>query len=274
MKTNEYIESGILELYVFGKLTPAEEQEVVARAAQDPAIQQELSRIEIAFEQYALAYGIPPPPGTLAGILRETGFGSGGAATDGVTTPGAAPVPPSNSGSWWSYLFAGLLIASAVGAYFYNNELNEREGELTERTEQLATLQNDCDEVRAENARLESTLSVFRNTDYSNIKMNATGKYEENAYIASVFYNPNDRTAYLDPLSLPQPPTGKQYQLWAIVNGAPVDMGVFDTQINTDTLLQQVPYIAEAQAFAVTIEDEGGVESPTLEEMIVVGNVS
>ena len=272
MDTQKYIESGILELYVFGKLSSAEETEVLQRAAQDLAVREELTRIETAFEQYAIAYGIAPPPGTLTGILRQTDFGTGG--TSGVTTPGAAPVPPANSGSWWSYLFAALALAAVAGAYLFVDKTTDLENTLSEKTEQFAALQKDCDEVKAANAKLENTLEVYRGTSYRNIKMNTTGKYANTSAVASVFYNPNDRTAYLDPLSLPKPPTGKQYQLWAIVNGAPVDMGVFDTEINTDTLLQEVPYIAEAQAFAVTIEDAGGVESPTLEEMIVVGNVT
>ena len=73
--------------------------------------------------------------------------------------------------------------------------------------------------------------------------------------------------------SLPKPPEGKQYQLWAIVDGTPVDMGMLpkDTE---ETELQDMKNMDNPQAFAVTLEKEGGVESPTLEAMMVLGNVN
>ena len=78
--------------------------------------------------------------------------------------------------------------------------------------------------------------------------------------------------AYLDVIDLPAPPTNKQYQLWAIVDGQPVDMGVFDNAVGVKTF-EAVPFIANAQAFAVTVEDIGGSPTPSLETMVVIGNV-
>jgi anti-sigma-K factor RskA len=62
---------------------------------------------------------------------------------------------------------------------------------------------------------------------------------------------------------LPDPPTDKQYQLWALLDGKPVDAGTFN--VNSDSIqLQEVRNIANAQAFAITLEHKGGVRSPTL----------
>ena len=41
MNSREYIESGILELFVFGKLTDAENNEVLEMAKNNPEIQQD-----------------------------------------------------------------------------------------------------------------------------------------------------------------------------------------------------------------------------------------
>ena len=62
-----------------------------------------------------------------------------------------------------------------------------------------------------------------------------------------------------------------QYQLWAIIDGKPVDAGVFDTSLAG--LLKMKEIGNGAAAFAVTIEPRGGKASPTLETMQVVGNV-
>ena len=90
--------------------------------------------------------------------------------------------------------------------------------------------------------------------------------------IASVFYNQSAQKAYLEIENLPEPPSDKQYQLWAIVDGVPQSMDVFDVVIGYEGLLE-VPFHANAQAFAVTLEPKGGKVTPTLEEMYVVRNV-
>jgi anti-sigma-K factor RskA len=267
LETTKYIESGILELYVFGKLSASEEKEVLENAAQYPEIKAELTRIEITFEQYAMSRGITPPAGTLTNILRETGISS--SIPNSKSTPAEA-----NTGSnLLNYLLAALTAVSLLGAYYFHGQANDKNNKITSKTEELAQLKTDCDKVKSVNSQLQEKINIISNVNNKDIIMGATGKYENTPAVASVYYNTNDQVAWLDVKTLPAPPTGKQYQLWAIVDGKPVDMGVFDLTIDKDTTLQTVPYIAEAQAFAVTIEDAGGVENPTLEEMIVVGTV-
>ena len=48
MNTREYIESGVLELYIFGKLSEPENEEVQVYANEYPEIQQEIESIEKA----------------------------------------------------------------------------------------------------------------------------------------------------------------------------------------------------------------------------------
>jgi mannose-6-phosphate isomerase-like protein (cupin superfamily) len=62
MTSKEYIESGILEQYVFGTASPAECAEVEIRAATDPAIRQEIDAICETLEAYALENAITPNP--------------------------------------------------------------------------------------------------------------------------------------------------------------------------------------------------------------------
>ena len=62
-----------------------------------------------------------------------------------------------------------------------------------------------------------------------------------------------------------------QYQLWAIIDGKPVDAGVFDN--NFKGLLKMKDVGTGAATFAVTIEPRGGRQTPTLETMQVAGNV-
>lgn len=261
MNIKEYIESGILEMFVFGKLSKTEEEEVLRNANQYPEIKEELTKIELAFEQYAISYGVPPPPGTLSGILRKTGSLSN------------TEFKSSGSSSAINYLLTALTAVSFLGAYYFYNSYQQAQEKIAGTQAQLAQLEEDCNSIRSRNTSLFAQTEVLLNPDYSNISMGATGKYENTDSRAGVLYNTVEEKAWLNTQSLPPAPAGKQYQLWAIVDGKPVDMGVFDLTVEQDTVLQEVPFIAQAQAFAVTIETEGGSPTPSLEEMIVVGNV-
>ncbi len=72
--------------------------------------------------------------------------------------------------------------------------------------------------------------------------------------------------------SLPKTPTGKQYQLWCIIDGKLVDMGVIDKEFENKVLTIKAPK-GSVVAFAITLEKQGGSKTPTLEEMYVIGNV-
>ncbi|ULT23339.1 anti-sigma factor [Sphingobacterium sp. E70] len=77
---------------------------------------------------------------------------------------------------------------------------------------------------------------------------------------------------YLNLEQMPVAPKGKQYQLWAMVDGKPVNAGVFplDAKVDGTSKMLDIP---KAQAFAITLEDEGGKDVPTLSELYVMGGI-
>jgi anti-sigma-K factor RskA len=90
---------------------------------------------------------------------------------------------------------------------------------------------------------------------------------------ARVLFNPATHKVYLDVKNLPALPADKQYQLWALDNGKPVDAGVLTVATATGEGLQSMKDIASAQAFAMTVEPVGGSVNPTLSTMTVIGNI-
>jgi hypothetical protein len=72
---------------------------------------------------------------------------------------------------------------------------------------------------------------------------------------------------------LPEAPTGKAYQLWAIAGtNAPVSAGVFSVDAaGTGSLsVRPLPGVATVNAFAVTLEPAGGLPAPS-GEMYLLG---
>lgn len=68
MKIKDYIESGILEAYVLGSASEAEEKELLRLKTQYPQIQDALAELESDLERIAQHMAIAPPPGALEKI--------------------------------------------------------------------------------------------------------------------------------------------------------------------------------------------------------------
>jgi len=74
-------------------------------------------------------------------------------------------------------------------------------------------------------------------------------------------------------LNMPVNDKAHQYQLWALVGGKPVSLGVFDKDDADSSLMKEMKSVPVAQAFAVTLEPRGGSINPTMSQMMVIGNL-
>lgn len=67
----QYINSGVLEAYVTGSATAAEEREVLRLKEVFPEVKEALYRLEVDMEMLAATMAIPPPPNTWDKIEAE-----------------------------------------------------------------------------------------------------------------------------------------------------------------------------------------------------------
>jgi hypothetical protein len=81
------------------------------------------------------------------------------------------------------------------------------------------------------------------------------------------FYLKNRRSLVFLATDMPALPPNKAYELWLIpVQGAPIPAGVFKPDARGSATLTNPPLPAgtEAKAFAITVENEAGAETPTM----------
>ncbi|MET4106226.1 anti-sigma factor [Hymenobacter sp. UYP22] len=298
MNIQEYIESGILEEYALGVLSEVERSEVERVAEEHPEVARELLQVQHSLDAYAEAHAVTPPDDMRERVLRGwqeaiRNSGEQQSQVPPVTAPRmvassapepvAVPAPPQENGvvrqlppaepapsrlKWLIAASVALLMLSGLGNYLLYNRLQETEANLevaqTEQSRYAATQQAALKERDQE-------LAVLRSADFRSVELKGTPKAPEAQ--ARVYYNPTTKAVYVDVRNLPAPPSGKQYQLWALDNGKPVDAGVLATATAAGDSIQQMKDIASAQAFAMTVEDVGGVASPTLSTMTVIGNL-
>lgn len=267
-----YIESGILELYVLGDVTPAEKLQVEEMASKHPAIKAELDEIERSMELYAEENAIEPSEHLRSRILGSllTNFGD----DNNFPTPTHAErekvvvMQPDKEKetNFYKYAFAAclaLLLASAVALYNLYSRLNDTNTQLSAMQAQNQHFSNTV-------SAKDSELNLLRDTSYKLIHLRGTAKSPES--IMTVAFSPSKQKVVIDMEGLKLPANDKthQYQLWALVGGKPVDLGVFDATADSSGF-KNMKAIASADAFAVTLEPKGGSASPTLSEMVVLG---
>jgi len=296
----EYIESGRLEQYALGELDPAARAEVEAWAARHPQVRQELDELLAGLGVYAEAHTLTPPAGlrdrVLSRVLAEIGGDATAPASPvaaspvaaAVPTPAAptmrvsasnprpaetyAPEPVAGSRSGWAIAASvALLLSLAVNALLYSRWQQASTDLVAAQNSQARFAQTS----QVMERRLTSTqeqLHVLRSPqEYKMVALAGTPAHT--GARARVLYNGASHRVYLDVQQLPPLPAGKQYQLWALDKGKPVDAGVLAATTATGDSLQQMKDIVSAQAFAMTVEPTGGSAGPTLNTMTVIGNI-
>ena len=113
----------------------------------------------------------------------------------------------------------------------------------------------------------ENTVKMMSDPAMLMIKMKSAPK--KNNMDATVFWDSRNKDVYVMAKELPKPNAGKQFQLWAIVDGKPVDAGMISPSCAGVCKMKNIP---RAQAFAITLENTGGSPTPHLEQLFVIGN--
>ncbi|GAA4360988.1 hypothetical protein GCM10023185_27790 [Hymenobacter saemangeumensis] len=302
----DYIESGVLELYALGELSPAEQAEVEAQAARHPEVRRELQEVQAALGLYAEAHAMVPPAGMRERVLGHfaahahaaydtdsasvavpPATSSLRAEVDEMTRPqpaaGSPVVRPMSTApvaeeptrrSLWAIAASVALLLSLIGnALLYsrwqeaNTNLLALQGDQTRWAATQASYQQQQGELRA----IREQNQILRSDEFRAVAL--AGTPAAPTAKARVLYNPATRKVYVDVKNLPALPAGKQYQLWALDKGKPVDAGMLAATTVAGDSLQQMKDIASAQAFAMTVEPEGGSVNPTLSTMTVIGNI-
>ena len=262
MNIEAYIASGILELYALDQLSPADRREVEGNLRQYPRLKKELEQIESALELYGQAHALTPPPELKEKILRST-------SSQMPSTESS----PNTKSSIWNWIWALLCLGLVAGlTYLYiTNQNHHKQIELLE-----SDLQATRDSCMEKERIYADQMEILQ--DYQNQVIPMAGQAIAPEAAARVYWNRNEQIAYLDPSGLPALPNDKDYQLWGIVDGQPVSMGVISqrqVELSKSGLqLMSFDFTQSAGAFAITLEPKGGSPSPTLEQMFVLGTVA
>lgn len=270
MDYKELIESGKLELYALGALDLQDQKEIETLLASDAELKAEYDAIADVLGVYGQSTSEMPSIEILerakAQIAAEENAVQVNTEESNVIPMGEAK---SNTTKWWAVAASVMLFAS-VGL---NLKLNS---DLDQVTRNYVALESQNQQMAANTVKFNES-NIQMNEMIASLasgKMQRTymGSTENNeGYESAVYWDKNSSEVIIATNNLPTLSETEQYQLWAIIDGKPVDAGVFDAS----TRLAKMKGISgEAVAFAVTIEPKGGSINPTMEKMVMIGNVS
>lgn len=251
MNVPEYISSGIVESYVLGLASPEERREFEAMCRQYPEVLRARAAFELAFEKQAMENSITPAAG-----LKDKIFAQIKTPAKVVSMPIKLPVKNTN---WLKYAAAACLILLA-GSIYWNISLSNKNKQLQSNNEKL---QADYETTVAKLGDIEKDLKLIQLNPA--VKMaSMKGLDPSPASFATVFWDTTSKDAYLLINNLPAPASEMQYQLWALMDGQPIDLGVIDNDvfIKQTRLLIKGKNVQNAQAFAITLENKGGNPTP------------
>ncbi|MBK7388512.1 MAG: anti-sigma factor [Bacteroidia bacterium] len=275
MNIKEYISSGILESYVLGLTSAEETLEIENNAALYPEIKAEIEAIQSSLNNYASTFDKAPPAALKGRIWSKIQESANTMESSALPPSGKVISFPTSKQSSLAYKwmvaasFILFLLGSALNIFLYNKWKD------TER--ELVTLNSEKEYIAQQ---FHSQQTIFEQTqanynfvvspETKTIILKGVPKFSD--LKAAVYWNTKTKSVFIAANTLPVQPSDKQYQLWAIVDGKPVDAGVFD--ISPDNAgLQKMKDFGSAQAFAVTLENRGGSPTPTMDAMYVIGEI-
>ena len=268
MSEEEVISSGLLESYVLGICTAEETVVVNDLCAIHPKLKREIELIEESLINLSTKEA-PPLNSSVKEKISKRLFSVNNKNFDRGNVISLNPA--GNNTTYKLGIAASILLLITSGIYIIS--LHQKVNQLSNQVAHLNMSKSFlADKLNVQQTSLETLASNFQfvsNPKVKNIALNGMNSLVSKN--AVVHWNPETQEVMFHANALPASPELKQYQLWAIVNGKPVDAGMI--VLENGGSFQKMKLISGAQAFAVTIENTGGSPTPSMDTMCLLGNV-
>ncbi|MEO6584354.1 MAG: anti-sigma factor [Ferruginibacter sp.] len=272
MEQENIISSGLLEMYALGLQTGEENVQVQQWISEHASIKTELDKIQRTLEHYARLHEVVPQEylkTSVQGILLSN--------TDPKIRDIDTPIPTakvvsfSQNFKWLAAASVILLIGSVLFNVVYYQKFQQADSDRIQAQTSLRSEQENQLALRQEMEVVQNDMNVVQSKYSKPVALDGLAAAPDAA--AKIFWMKNTGEVYVDPSNLPIAPNGKQYQLWGIVDGKPVDGGML-SPIATDgkVHIQKMKSFGKAEAFAITLESAGGNPTPK-GDMYVMGKI-
>ncbi len=280
MNAQEYIASGLLEAYVLGALPDADAAGVASAMVQYPEVAAEVVAIEEALLNFDRETAIEPPAHLQDQIWNALSANAAAGYVQEKTlqqdVPKVIPFAPQPQVQRWSMaraaVWAALIASALLNIFLWYGRKNARQDTFAMK-QRLDTANEGQRALALALSKFQHEVNMMANPDMQPVVMKTTQK--DHPMVAIIYYNKDGTDAYISLQKLPEAPKGMQYQLWAIADGKPVDLGVIRNEMVQQQGIEKVnKAVPSGQAFAISLEKEGGSPVPTMDRIYVMGKTT
>jgi anti-sigma-K factor RskA len=264
MTTKEYIESGLLELYVYGTLSGKEQAQIARDVAQDSELQAEVKAIEKTLLELSKATSSGVNPSVKKEIFR-------------IVTEKSTVLKPkvkiiTSNYSYFGWAAAILLLGGILWMMKLNQDLEEQINLVNEQleTKEIQVANSNQNVQKLEDLLIQMAQPGTRKFILPGNELNAP-----NSSVAA-FYDKDTGELILDISRLPDAPEGMVYQAWSLKFEplTPNSIGLLAALNSPGNKIFRLGDIPESEGFGITLEPAGGSEQPNLNQLFALGTVS
>ena len=244
-----------------GLASESERAEFEQMCAEYPALVAERRKFEESLEHYAAEHPVQPPSEVKVKVLKIITMENSKSSKNEKSIGNAG---------WVRFVAAASVILVIVMAAMYYH-VSEQNKTIIEQNKDLSStndrLKERLDTTQSTLDRIVQEQSVV--SDPNALVVNMVGTTVAPRSSANIYWDSANTSVYLVVKNMPKLPSDKQYQLWALIDGKPKDLGVFDA--TDEKVILKMKNTQKAQAFAITIENKGGSPSPDLKKLQSMG---
>ena len=262
MEAQEYIESGILELYVYGLLTETENLEIAEMAKKSPEVDHEIISIEKAIVALSSSFSPFHSVANFEKIKARLELKHG------------KVVEMKPASKWSQYVGWAAAVLFLLGLGYQTLELTKTKDAISTVGNEKTKIEREFAYLDQKNKETEKSLTIVR--DIKNTGVTLGGQAVSPTSFAKVYWNKDTKTTYIDAAGLPKPPKGMVYQVWALKLSpvlTPTSIGLLSDFEGNSNKIFAVDRTNEAEAFGITLEPAGGSLIPTMTQLYTLGKV-
>jgi len=255
-----------------GLASEPERVEFEQNLAQYPELVAALRDFEEKLEKFSLEHAVPPPAMVKVRFLEAIRNSASG-TTPSFNQPKIITMENENvpvrrtGGSRLLAAASAILLLGLTWFAFQNRSLKSTNADLSSTNDALKTTLNAKDSILNQ---IMAETKVVSDPNVTIVNMVGTATAPKSS--ANIYWDSTSSNVFLVVKNMPELPSDQQYQLWALIDGKPKDLGVFDA--SHEKVILQMKNTKKAQAFAITIEHKGGSPSPTLQKMQSLGKTT
>jgi anti-sigma-K factor RskA len=262
MSTTEIINSGDLELYVYGILNEGETNQIANLSKIDSAIKTEIVMIENSILSLSSSFSPALSSEVYEKIKTNLGFKNSAVIT----------MKPKSNMSQYIGWAASIALLIGIG-YLYNKQMTT-EKEIVTIEKEKVKLNEAVANSESKVKQTKAALAIIR--DAKNTVVTLGGQAVSPTSYAKVYWNKETQVVYVDAAGLPEPPEGMVYQVWSLKLSptlTPTSIGLLEDFKSDNNRIFAVSKTGDAEAFGITLEPAGGSPTPTMEQLYTLGKV-